>query len=574
MAKKRVTMDEDLTQLERDLMSVKRPVLKSEVKNRIRRSLFVHIKTPIASDVKYSSLEKLKNYIGKVAYVTEPSSIFKARVKENVLAVIKTRNYGSGFILAFNRNFVKVLSGFLIALFSFSSIAVYFSDIPVTRAAKKTLFQSLYGDVEVVRAGQFVKASKNMQLLEGDIIATGEDGFAVIRYFDDSISRLSPLTELRMQRLYQNRDVMSDTKVKVELTCGHVWNQVVNLVGEKSSFEMIANDVETKVSEKASFDVSYVKREKKVAVSVFENKVEVNIPKKRKANKEIIAEGHVLEVKNNKSEQKRIKIKTKEDKLWVNVNKSEDKEYKRKVNEEKAKESKEVAGILPADPLYPAKRINESTKLLMTVNPTEKNKIKVDIAVKRLIEATTLLSKGNKKEADAVLDEFSGIVDEISIEIASNHELRDYINSSFADEEKNLSTVLPDNSCYGAKEALREAKLKLAVTDRDKEKVALKSAAEKVVEAKELFQDEKQGHTQGTLLKTSTEIVTVSSDNAATDDPEIVDDEKIEAKGSVKTTIGVAEEALKSGMDNVFESDSAVIVIMDTPRVQLKEVRE
>jgi len=198
-----------------------------------------------------------------------------------------------------------------------------------------------------------------MQLEEGDIIVTGESGLAVIRYVDDSVSRLSPLTELRMQRLYQDEDVQSKTEIKVELTKGRIWNQVVNLVDDQSSFEVNVKDVKARTSEKASFDIVH---DDKVEVAVFSNKVEVSVPEKKQENMRVVVEGYSVEVENHKSTEDKILLETKEDELWVEVNKAEDKHYKQTVDKEKEEEGKVDAGVLPSDPLYSAKKLNESTK--------------------------------------------------------------------------------------------------------------------------------------------------------------------------------------------------------------------
>lgn len=576
-------MEKDLIQLERALRGLEKPNINPEARNRMRRDMLMRMENPISSEVKYPSLERVKSYVKKITQVTQPSSVFKAKIKENVLAIIGKRQLGSNFFWNITRNWQKVLATLMIGALSISSFTVYFADIPVTRAAKKTAFQELHGDVEVVRDGQSIEVFKYMQLQEGDIIVTGENGIAVIRYIDDSVSRLSPLTELKMQRLYQDENVMSKTEIEVELARGRVWNQVVNLVGEQSSFEVSVNNIKTRASEKASFDVSRDDLGEKVAVAVFENKVEVSIPEKRKENKQVVVEGYEVEVSEAGFEEDKIMLNTKEDELWTRVNIVEDKQYKKEVDKEKEEESKKEAGILPDDPLYSAKKINESTKLLVTTDKTENNKVKVDIAVKRLVEASTLLTGGDEEGAQALLEEFLQIVDEISVEIEDCEELRDYVKSSFADKEKDFSMVLPDGDRYDVKEALREAKLKLAITSEEKQEVSLKSATEKVVEAKELFGEEKQAIAQKTLLEAAKEIITVDLETAEQKEETLstvrvlkdaVEDNE-DMTREVKLIIEATEEVLEEPSELVSESDAAVVItIEDELKVQLKVVQE
>ncbi|MBA4336246.1 hypothetical protein C0416_00545 [bacterium] len=584
-------MKNDFTKLEKALRGLEKPLLSSESRENMRRDMLLRMNDSTPAELKYPSLERVKEYIKKVARITEPSPVFKASVKENVLAFVERKRLGSNFIWGMARSWQKVLATFMVGIISLSSFTVYFADIPVARAEKMTAFQDIYGNVEVLREGKSIEATKYMQLLEGDIVVTGENGLAVIRYFDDSVSRLSPFTELKMQRLYQDKKIKAKTKVEIELMNGRVWNQVVNLVDEQASFEVSVNNVKARTSEKASFDISSKESNNKVSVAVFENKVEVSVPEKRKENKQVVVEGYSVEVVENGSMENKIVLNSKEDELWVQVNKAEDKQYKMVVDKEKEEESKKEAGVLPADALYSAKKINESTKLLVTTDKTEKNKVKVDIAIKRLAEASALLSDGDKEGAMAPLDDFAKIVDEISYEVEGSEELRDYVRSAFADKEKDLSTVLPDGNRYMAKEALRDARLKLAVTDEEKNEVSLKSATEKVVEAKELFEDEKQEHAQVTLLEAAQEIVTVSSDENVIVDQKTLDqqqqtlstvrvlkgavEDKEDIKVEVQMIIDATEEALENPVEVLPEMDSAVVITIDEePKVQLQEGQE
>lgn len=585
-------MEKELIQLEKALKGVEKPLLSLEAKERMRRGLLLSMNDPVSSDLKYPSLERVKNYIIKISRLKEPSVHMRALIKENVIIFTERKKLGSNFIWGIARSWQKVLATFMVGIISLTSFTVYISDIPVTRAAKRTSFQELYGDVNVVRDGSEIIASKYMELQEGDTIVTGENGLAVIRYFDDSVSRLSPFTELRMQRFYQDENIRAKTKVEIELSYGRVWNQVVNLVEDQSSFEVSANNIKARSSGKASFDINKKEDDSSVSVAVFENKVEVSVPDKRKENKTIVVEGYVVEVDENDSKEDKIALLSKEDELWVNVNMAEDKQHKKEVDKEKEEESKKDAGLLPTDALYSAKKINESTKLLVAPDAVSKNKIKIDIAVKRLNEATALLVDENKESAQLQLNDFAKIIDEVAVEIAYSDELKEYAKYAFADKEKDLSTALPDGRRYMAKEALREAKLKLAITDEEKKEVSLKSATEKVVEAKELFADEKQEHAQVTLIEAAKEIAMVSAkDYGATVDPKTVeqkeqtlstvrvlksavqDNEEIDSE--IKMIISVTEEALEKPAEVVPESDSAVVVtIEEESKVQLKAEQE
>lgn len=587
-------MEKEIIKFEEALKALKKPELSEDLKGRMRRDILLRINEPFCFESKYPSIERVKRYIGKVARITEPSVFIKSKIKENVLTFVENNRLGSNFVWGIARSWQKVIATFMVGVISMCSFTVYFAGIPVTKAAKKTVFHEVYGDVDVVRDGEYIKASKYMELWENDIVSTGENGLAVIRYFDDSVSRLSPLTELKMQRLYQDQNIRAKTKVEVELTRGRVWSQVVNLVEEQSSFEVYIKSVKTRSSGKASFDINHNDDLNKTSVAVFENKVEVIVPEKRKENKKVVIEGYSVEVYEDESIKEKKAYMNDNDDLWIAVNKAEDKQYKKVVDKEKDEESKKDAGFLPTDALYSAKKINESTKLLVTTDKVSKNKIKVDIAVKRLDEASALLVGGNEDGATKQLEDFYKIIDEISAEIGGSDEIKEYIQYAFADKEKDLSTVLPDGKRYKAKEALRTAKLKLAITGEEKNQVSLKSATEKVVEAKELFGEEKQEHAQLTLLEAAKEIVDISSTGSGSDGGLktvqqkeqtlstvrvlkglVEKDEEINVE--VKMIIDATEQALEKPLETVeyIDSDSAIVIdIEEETKVQLKEGQE
>ncbi|MBD3156278.1 hypothetical protein GF369_00460 [Candidatus Peregrinibacteria bacterium] len=587
-------MNKELQQLKRALQRMEKPTLDIKTRHRMRVCLMKRMEETGVKSTTTSSLENVSQIVKRYASV-RPSATVKAKMKEVVMKAIAQRPIRLSSFSGIARQWQKVLATLLITVLSFTSLTVYFSDIPVIRAAQKTTFQHLYGDVDVLREGESIEAYRYMTLQEDDIIVTGENGLAIIRYFDDSVSRLSPRTELKIHRLYQDNIGLAKTEVEVELTRGRMWNQVVNLVDDQGSFEVITDTVKARTSEKASFDIVRDDVQEKVAVAVFENKVEVRVPEKRKEHKKVVVEGYAYEVDHNRVNEEKIALHDEEEQLWVTVNQTEDKNYKKQVEEEKDLATKEEAGVLPSDPFYSAKKLNETTKLLVTTDTVERDKIRVDIAVKRLTEAGALLSDGNEEDAHKVLEEFSKRIEEVQEAVQKSPELQEYVYTSFASKAKDYSTTLPDSPRYKAKEALREAKLSLALSDEEKSEVTLKNANERVLEARELFGEQKQDHAQETLLQATQDIVKVAQED---DNKSVRGDEQKEEtlstvrvlKGAVeedetvtrevKHIIDVAEEALEEVEDPIIESDSAVVISIDeeldgqTTTVQLKEVQE
>jgi hypothetical protein len=567
-------MDENFEQLENALRRLKKPIPSENLKAAMKQSMLSQIQNaqndPLVNQgdsYLYPSLNKLRNYIRKLARSVEPSPVFRSKIKEGVLAFAEKTSLGSNFVWGFARNWQKVLSGFLIAVISLASFTIYIADIPVTKAAKSTSFQEVFGDVEVLREGEVIDAYSTMALKQGDIVVTGDNGIAVIRYIDDSINRLSPESELRIRKLYQDEDKETKTEIVVELDYGRVWSQVVNLVGDESSFNVVSDDVTTTASKSATFDIQNNKRQANVEVSVFKNKVEVVLPDNKQDKTQLILEGYVLAVGKTSPKVEKIALNTEEDELWVQINKAKDKEYKKEVEKEKIEETKKEAGLLPKDLLYTAKKINESTKLLVTLNENDKYKLKVDIAMKRLAEASVLLSEGQGEDANGLIEEFSSLIEEISSEVGNSDELRDYIQDLIEKKEKDLSIVLPDMPRYPAKQALRDAKMKLAIETGETKEVTLEEVTEKINEAKDLIEEDKEDIAVKTLIEVKEEVIGIYR----TDDQEPESEEDvIDAQVETLTTAKVLKEVIKEE-DVSAEIRKLVIVSHELLKQDLEE---
>lgn len=100
------------------------------------------------------------------------------------------------------------------------------------------------GSATVERAGgasETVTTEAPMGL--GDAVSVSEDGFAVLHWFDDSVSRLSGGARLRITAADFDPEDISETHVEFEVVKGAVWSKAMNLVDEDSTFEGRAGDI-------------------------------------------------------------------------------------------------------------------------------------------------------------------------------------------------------------------------------------------------------------------------------------------------------------------------------------------
>lgn len=537
--------------LEEELKGLKKPELSLKAKAEIRGNLLMHIQ-------KHKHFEES---ITKVAHKTNPSAYLKTKIKESLLSAIELTRQ-PGIML---RNWQKLLASTLIFLISMTTFTtIYIADIPMTKAAAQTVLIEFSGNVDVIRDDVIIDVEDVMVLLQGDIVVTDKKSSAVIRYIDDSLSRLSPRSELKLTKLYQDENNKSQTEVEVELSKGRVWSQVVNLSGKKSTFRVGIKNISANVSEKASFDIS-VNEKEEPKVSVFENKVQVELEEEKRIKTQYVLEGYAIAAAEVNPEIEKISFNSVEDEVWIVVNQEKDKEYKKEIDKEKSEDAIDKAGMTPENPFYGAKKLNESTKLLFS-GDDDKTKLKIDIAVKRFNEAKVYFDEGKVKEAEELLKEFNNAFIELAGEVRDSDELFDYLENRINEEEKDLSTVLPDSEKYKAKEALREVKKKVAQSEQEVKEAVYEETEEKINEVKELIKDEKDSLAQTTLEELKNTVM-----GTAYDDVESETDEVIEEQVESISSMGVLEEVIeKEGLI----SDEIVDLVEATKSVLEEDIED
>ncbi len=514
--------------LENSLKELKKPCLKSETKLEMKHNILSSIKHENKFEL-YPSLQKLKNIISKLAEDIKPNSVFKARLGQTLLSF--TKSHKSSFALQWQ----KVFASTLLVVITFMVGTVYISDIPVIKAARQTTIVYVSGDVDLIRDDVTIQAEANMYLQQGDTLITGENGTSIVRYIDDSVSRLSPNSELRIRKLYQDQIKRSKTEVEIEVKKGRVWNQVVSIVGKESSFKVEAKDVTANASERASFEVK-ANNSAQTLVSVYDNRIEVSM----QDEKQMVLEGYSIAADLESPQVAKRTINSLEDQQWVEDNIEKDKQYKNDVVEENKVKTKSEAGLTPENPLYTAKKINESTKLLLTSNPEENAKLKIEIALKRLNEAAVYINEDKSREADSLIQEFKSIISEINGTVSSSEELKEYFNDALSNRSKDFAVVLPGDPLYKLKEALREAKLTVITDNQEKNSAELKEAEEKIIEAKDLLKEEKNDLAQETLMKAQEKVIDIAYDNESTQGEAAIG-EQVNTLNSAKVLVEVAE---------------------------------
>jgi hypothetical protein len=104
------------------------------------------------------------------------------------------------------------------------------------------------------------------------------------------------------------------------------------------------------------------------------------------------------------------------------------------------------AGVLPLDPLYPAKIIKEQTNLMITLDEVDKVKLELDYAEKRALEAAALLQEGEEELAENAIKEFSETFETTKEDVEDSVVLKEYAEGKLDSLEKGFQLIDEDNS--------------------------------------------------------------------------------------------------------------------------------
>ncbi len=383
-------------------------------------------------------------------------------------------------IFYFQKIFKKTLSFSMMFFLVFGFFRGYISNENVVFADVFTKIESFSGDVLVYRDDFKLKVYSGMELKKRDVVVTKDDSFVNILYLDDSVSRLNGNTTLLISELASFDKKGFKTYIEIEIVRGVVWNKVLNLVEEGSSFVVRADDVYAK-AKKASFNVEVA--ENKTELSVFKNNVEIHTPfAGERLGNVVTGQKMVLDKEKNSIEVQKLESAKKSD-VWIVENLSKDKEYLASVEERLVENTQ--------------KSLLEREIILF--NDVEKEKLDFLLAEKNFMEAQLVLI-GEEKSLEEIemallsIDSFSenyknysDFIDKVSeIDEKYAFDLRKSLDETMIKHKKNLNLILPDSPVYVAKQELK----KISYFDLEGEDVLTKKKLddlkENLIEAEEM----------------------------------------------------------------------------------------
>lgn len=368
-----------------------------------------------------------------------------------------------------------------------------FTTINLASAHSETKVKSFEGDVYLVRNGLEAKINKEVTLIAGDQLKTGEGSKASIVFPDDSVVRLGHKTDVKINHLNDDR---VDTQAEIEIKEGKVWNNLIGLDGEESFFKFIIDNVEGKVTQESTFDIEVTQDYTRVVT--LQDTVSLEVKAQQKVVPAVLGTGEMVKVKKDTAEfayldQEALSKSNRVDAEWVEQNLQEDQKHQEAVAEKVTKERQKEAGVTPGSFFYPLEELQRKTKVAVTTNPVKKEQVKLEIANQKLLEAEVILAKGKKNEQDAknLLVEYEATVTEVAkkvdelkeFDIEEAEKLNSDLKVTVKSHKKVLGQVLPGSDVFEVKESVKKAELAIALSETEKKKVEIKNAKNSLKEA-------------------------------------------------------------------------------------------
>ncbi len=412
-------------------------------------------------------IDRLISWIRSTSSAIRLTSVKKTTIREHLYELPEPDRRSLIEKLLSSLAFRRTVAGFSLTGVFILAVFAYALKVPVTFARELTVMQDVEGSVTVVRDGREMAAMKGFELEEGDAVRTGENGKAVVTYFDKSITRFFENTDVSFESL-RSENFGFDHLVSLNLDRGRVWSNIMDYV-TNSEFTVKANDLVASASQRATFLVSAEKDE--ASLQVFHNVVSATSTT-RVSEEMMIVKGYEVVAKTDVAQQvvKPITLKE-EDRRWVAANIVSDQQLLGEVEKEKS-------GVVTG----PLSKLQENASLFLAFNEDERFRLELSIAEKNFYELF--------KRAGVTVDEvrvafevLQSVVDRAAG--LKSEEAKKLAGAVILSARSELLAAKPDSNLYDLKITLEDKDFAGAADDK-KLVVALSQASQFLAEAQDL----------------------------------------------------------------------------------------
>lgn len=509
-----ITNMDEIELLEKHLSGLSVPHLPHKRELELKRRIFTAIVACEKNEFLPYQIRNLVVKIREVGQKTVAGFIETLRMKEKLInfaerSSVQTQGFQMGIFGNF-RYFRPVFAGILLFAFAISSVFLVPLQIPIIHAARSTYFEEVAGKVFVLRNSRFLPATASFSLQEGDVILTKENGFASVRFFDDSVSRLAENTQMVLKRLSYEQLNPIATQVELLLQSGRSWFRVLNLVDEKSLFAVQTSQVAASVSKRAAFDLQVRLHEN--YLSVFDNVVDYSLASDFLSQPKSLLAGFQAHVSGSGKVKTSAIVESDTDEHdparsaeWVKENLKRDKIYGDRVVVEKEK----ALTVVDKTDGSPREKFNTDDNKVLSNKELEKLRSQFLDSHKRFLLGATFLMRQQAEEGLRLIYEFKNTVKVIMARLKDTEKtdlmnaglLRSIIEAKIAQQRKDVATLLPKDALYPLKQILAETEILLVDSDVGRTKLHLSHLESRLLEAQELAKNEKFDDAENILKK-------------------------------------------------------------------------
>lgn len=363
-----------------------------------------------------------------------------------------------GLIINFKR-MQKIIIFLLILSIAISSGMVFamaqIKEIPKPKA----FISNVEGEVEIKKGDDnWISAQKDMEVGEGDVIKTDENGNATINFYDNTVSRIGPDSEVAFEELFIDEENFAKTKINLFVNTGKIWSRIIQLMDKEASFEVGSSaTVATVRGTTVDFEIT---TDGIAKINAIDGIIKVMTVKREEKIRKIIKKVDIVKGKSATIDEKKIKqeilleegivvqpiIQETLESAWFENNQTLDKKFEKERKKKMEKINKEIAGSLPGSSMYKVKKIAEKIKVAFIINPNKKQKTAIAFVNRRLAEAQQLAKEGKIALAESIINNWQKDIDKIKAnpetvkQLTKNHfnlhkQLTSKIFSAIADLE-------------------------------------------------------------------------------------------------------------------------------------------
>ncbi|TSC55767.1 MAG: hypothetical protein G01um101418_814 [Parcubacteria group bacterium Gr01-1014_18] len=418
-----------------------------------------------------------------------------------------------------------MIGGIIFALlFSSGGYGVWAMARPLELPLPQTTLAVYSGSVYIRHSGQnvWLEAKNNAVLLQGDTVKTALDGEAAINFFDSGISRLDRDSQITLRKLFIDSQSRNKINIEYEFDFGRIWSRLLNLLDRDSSYTLTAGDTVATIRgtafwaerPKALSDLGLgaPSSNGKISLGLYEGSMGIassrlpeiiamtagqkaNLPVDTLAVKPRI---EVMEWEKPAApdiapkmaqflhEQKMEKAGFSMEKItpaekesaWLQENLIKDTQYTEEVKVKKEENLRDIAGILPDSPLYPAKRAMQAI-VLAVVDDERREEKEMDFWTQKMASSAVLFTENENILASKIMEEAKTEMEEKSALVEREPEM---VEKKMFLVMDNLKGTLPDTESFEVKTQLAS----LIVSSAREEKQAQRREEFEKLEEKDL----------------------------------------------------------------------------------------